>query len=524
MKKAYDAIVVGGGIGGLTSAAYMTKYGLSTLLVEKEEKLGGLVNTFWKNGYAFDGGIRAFENSGILFPMLKNLGIEIEFIKSPVSMGFVNNWIKLKSRDSLEDYKDQLKENFPNNKIDIDIIGHEIKKVMGYLDVIYGIDNPLFLDNMREAEYFFKTLLPWLLKYQINIRKSNKLDKPINDYLRKFTSNQALIDMITQHFFKNTPTNFALSYFGLYLDYSYPKGGTGVLVEEMGKYIRSNGGKILTDSKVEKIDNIKKEIETNDGQIFSYKKLVWAADNKALYRSIKGETKEGFKSQKKIVESSRGSDSIFSLYMGVNMPKEKVSSTVGVHGFFTPSTKGLSSLGDWKEHIKNNQLEEWIDAYLQRTTYEISIPVMRDSSLAPEGKTGIIISSLMDYGLVKYIAGRGDYERFKEFATDKICKIMDETLLPGLLDNIEFTIAATPLTIEKITGNSHGAITGWEFTDKMPSTNKFNKIKESIKTPMNDIYQCGQWSFSPAGLPVSILTGKLAADQVKKSLKGKFYG
>lgn len=108
MKKAYDAIVVGGGIGGLTSAAYMTKYGLSTLLVEKEEKLGGLVNTFWKNGYAFDGGIRAFENSGILFPMLKNLGIEIEFIKSPVSMGFVNNWIKLKSRDSLEDYKDQL--------------------------------------------------------------------------------------------------------------------------------------------------------------------------------------------------------------------------------------------------------------------------------------------------------------------------------------------------------------------------------------------------------------------------------
>lgn len=80
MKKAYDAIVVG----------------------------GGLVNTFCKNGYAFDGGIRAFENSGILFPMLKNLGIEIEFIKSPVSMGFVNNWIKLKSRDSLEDYKDQL--------------------------------------------------------------------------------------------------------------------------------------------------------------------------------------------------------------------------------------------------------------------------------------------------------------------------------------------------------------------------------------------------------------------------------
>ena len=83
MNKEYDAIVVGGGLAGLTSAAYLCRYGYRTLLLEKSHKTGGLVNTFWHQGYAFDAGIRAFENSGILFPMLKSLGLELEFGPNP---------------------------------------------------------------------------------------------------------------------------------------------------------------------------------------------------------------------------------------------------------------------------------------------------------------------------------------------------------------------------------------------------------------------------------------------------------
>ena len=104
--------------------------------------------------------------------------------------------------------------------------------------MFYGIDNPLFLENMRDHEYLTKTLLPWLIRYQLNIRKASRLNEPIHVYLRRFTDNPALIDMIVQHFFKDTPAFFALSYFGLYLDYCYPMGGTGTLAQKVTEYVQ----------------------------------------------------------------------------------------------------------------------------------------------------------------------------------------------------------------------------------------------------------------------------------------------
>ena len=231
MKKGYDAIIVGGGMAGLTAAAYLCREGYRTLLCERSSKIGGLVNTFWQDGFAFDAGLRAVENSGIVLPMLKSLGIEVEFAQNPVMIGIGEEQVRLRSRDSLAEYAAMLKTVFPDSAADIDAIITEIEKVMGYMDVLYGIENPLFLDNLKDPEYLRNTLLPWFLKYQVNIRKAERLNEPINTYLMRFTANRALIDLIAQHFFKNTPAFFALSYFGLYLDYSYPMGGTSVLAE-----------------------------------------------------------------------------------------------------------------------------------------------------------------------------------------------------------------------------------------------------------------------------------------------------
>ena len=92
--------------------------------------------------------------------------------------------------------------------------------------------------------------------------------------------------------------------------------------------------------------------------------------------------------------------------------------------------------------------------------------------------------------------------------------------MPDLGKKTLFSFASTPLTIERRTGSKQGAIVGWAFTNpRMPSENRFKTMGKSIRTPIPDVFQCGQWTFSPAGVPISVMTGKMAADAVIKALK-----
>lgn len=538
MTGAYDVIVVGAGIAGLTRAAYAAKAGYRTLLCEKSERPGGLVGSFVRQGFTFDAGIRAFENSGIVFPMLKQLGIELTFVKNPVVIGIEEAQMTLDGVNSLAAYAAMLGAKFPDNQADITAIIDEIRKVIGYMDVLYGIENPLFMDLTRDKDYLFKTLLPWLFKYQVNIRKAQQLNEPIAIYLHRFTQNQALIDVIIQHFFEKMPTFFALSYFGLYSDYCYPIGGTGRLVSALCDYIAAHQGELALGTEISQIDLNDREVITRDGRRFGYCELIWCGDMKALYRAVEDEQSEPLgqrvREQQQKIRQNSGGDSILTVYLGVDLAPSYFSTRCGPHCFYTPSKAGLSAieaepwqivLADPASSAADRQqaLKAWVLDYLALTTYEISCPALRDPALAPAGKTGVIVSTLMDYRLVKAIFEVGWYAAVKDLCAEQILTVLEDSLFPGLSGQVELCFCSTPLTIERRTGNSGGAITGWAFRDdatagKFPAVNIFRKIAKSTQTPLPHVFQAGQWTFSPSGLPVSILTGKLAADAVIKRL------
>jgi len=52
--KTYDVIVIGAGMGGLTAAALLAKKGFKTLLLEKEDQVGGYAVSFKRQGFLFD--------------------------------------------------------------------------------------------------------------------------------------------------------------------------------------------------------------------------------------------------------------------------------------------------------------------------------------------------------------------------------------------------------------------------------------------------------------------------------------
>jgi phytoene dehydrogenase-like protein len=83
-----------------------------------------------------------------------------------------------------------------------------------------------------------------------------------------------------------------------------------------------------------------------------------------------------------------------------------------------------------------------------------------------------------------------------------------------LKDKILERFSFTPLSIKNRIGSSEGAITGWSFQEPIPVINEMQKSARSVQTPLPSVFQAGQWTYSPAGVPMSILTGKLAADKI----------
>jgi phytoene dehydrogenase-like protein len=252
-ELSYDSIIVGGGIAGLTSAAYLSRSGQKVLLIEKNKELGGLVNSFKHNGFHFEAGVRALEDAGIIFPMLKELDIQLEVVKSHVSVGIENEIIDIETIDDLIKYRELLKKLFPESETEINAVLKTIKKIMKHMEILYGIENPVFKDLKHDRKFLFKQLLPWLPKFIFTVGKINRMNMPVEDYLKTIIKNPSLRDMISQHFFKNTPTFFALSYFSLYLDYFYPKGGVGMLAEAIKEKILELGGEIKTETSISEV-------------------------------------------------------------------------------------------------------------------------------------------------------------------------------------------------------------------------------------------------------------------------------
>ncbi len=527
--KKYDSIVVGGGIAGLTSTAYLARAGQKVLLIEKNKELGGLVNTFKRDGFQFEAGVRALEDAGIIFPMLKDLGIQLEVVKSYVSVGVENEIVHIKDISSLTDYKNLLIKLFPESKADIDELLKIIRKIMKHMDVLYGIENPVFKDLKRDRVFVFKKLLPWLPKFIFTIGKINRMNMPIEDYLKTIISNPSLVDVISQHFFKNTPAFFALSYFSLYLDYFYPVGGVGKLAEVLENKIKEFDGEIITQTEVANILAHKCIVKDDKSELYAYDKLIWAADLKTFYRitnteGLSHKTIEDFEKMKSKMMERRGGDSVFSLYLEVDEPLEHFREIAHGHFFYTPSKVGLGEthwnelnilLDDW-ENITKDALMLWLDKFTKLNTYEISIPGLKDPSLVPPGKTGMIVSLLAAYDLFEKVEKSGWYKEFKTELESRMIEVLANSIYPMLKTKVIGQFSFSPLSIKNRVGSSEGAITGWSFEKSIPVVHKMQYSDRSTLTPIQSIYQAGQWAFSPAGVPMSILTGKLAADRIIK--------
>ncbi len=523
--KTYDAIVVGGGMAGLTAATYLARAGRSTLLLEKNEKCGGLVNTFEKEGFLFEGGVRALIDAGIISPMLRELGIEMETVPSPVTVGVEDQFVHVEGQQALADYAAMLTRLYPESADQVERLIRIVRKVMKDMEILYAVENPAFRGLFEDRQYFFRHYLPWMFKFLRTLYAIGHMRGPVEPFLAARLANRSLRDIVAQHFFRGTPTFFALSYFYLYTDYFYPRGGVGQLADKVTHKARELGAEIRLNTRVTGVDVAQRIVTDEHGEQYRYTDLVWAADLKTLYRIAQTDglpeaVTAQIEAEKAKILPRRGADSVFTVYLGVDEPPETFRRISHGHFFYTPSRQGLGEihttelrrlLANW-EQTRREDVLAWLDRFTALNTYEISIPVLRDPNAAPPGKTGLIISLLFEYDLVKRVQEAGWYDAFKEAVADRMLRQLSTNLYPVLRDpnKMLFRLIATPLTIANAVGSSEGAIVGWSFEEEIPVTHSLLRINDTPKTALPHVVKAGQWAYSPTGVPTALLTGRLA--------------
>ena len=518
-----DIIVVGGGIAGLTAALSLAHKGKDVLLIEKNQRCGGLTNSFVRDGFRFEAGARALVNAGLVKPLLNEFDLDIEILPNPITLGIEDRLLRIDGEQSLQSYADVLKDLYPGSEDEVDRIIQAIHEIIQDMKVLYGVDNPLFAGKknvlLRAPAAVARTLRFIRTMYRIA-----RMDTPFEDYLDTLAENQSLKDIVGQHFFRRTPVFFALSYFALYGDYIYPKGGVGAFIQRLVEGIEARGGEIRCNTEIVRVDARSKTLEDSAGNEYRYNRMIWAGDLKALYamtseEGVAGGSLATFRTRKQAILAHKGAESVFSVFLAADLPPEFFRERAGGHVFYTPDRRGLGTvhtaelqalLQRW-DTVQKEDLYAWLERFCRYNTFEISIPVLRDPDAAPPGKTGIIISTLFDYTLTTRIRARDWYKEFKQRMEELFILTVSSSIYPDLKDKVLFSFSASPWTIRERVGSSEGSIVGWSFEGKVPVVTSMFNMGNSVRTAWPDVYAAGKWVYSPAGGPTAIMTGRIAA-------------
>ncbi|HKN08249.1 MAG TPA: NAD(P)/FAD-dependent oxidoreductase [Pseudomonadota bacterium] len=250
----WDAIVIGSGIGGLTTAALLSKHASKKVLVlERHYTAGGYTHSFNRPGYSWDVGVHYIgdlqDPASPLRAAFDNLtNGQLEWAPMPdVYDRFVMGGRIFDFPTGLERLRACLKDYFPSEAAAIDGYLAAVQSAQK-ASALYFAEKAIPRAAARLAGRFMRApFLRWAAQSTL-------------DVLHRFTRNQELIAVLTAQWgdYGLPPAQSSFGIHAIVASHyfngaSYPVGGAARIAERIAPLIERNGGKIAVSAEVEEI-------------------------------------------------------------------------------------------------------------------------------------------------------------------------------------------------------------------------------------------------------------------------------
>jgi all-trans-retinol 13,14-reductase len=507
---AYDGVVIGAGLGGLSAAAAFARQGYKVVVLEQHSVPGGYASAFSRpGGFTFDVslhsttvGIRnGVPNLIYGFPEIQ----DITFVphKTLYRAIYPDYDIRVPHMD-VPGYVKVLKTNFPDDAAAIDGIFADMK---GLSDDVGRLSNAAGQVDMSS----FPTKFPYLFK------NFNRSWGAMADDRIKNPKLKAVISGLWGYF-GLPPSRLSPFYYAMplmsYLEGGgfYPIGTSQKISDSLAGIVKKNGGEVKLNTKVEKIltrDHAAYGVRTADGAEYRGRAVVSNANAVDTFGKMMDE-KDFLKDLFTRMDRCSISFSTFLVWLGL---KKDLVRKVGLKESEIFYNTGYDLEGEYQAALAGGLPD---DPAFGLTVYDNLYP-----GASPKGKNtlNIIVTQGYDYWKkyeTDYFYGNKDaYTKEKMRLADILIDKVEKKFLPGLRKAIEIKEVATPLTNRRFTSNPRGAIYGWDQTVDNSGQRRFPQ-----KTPIKNLYLSGAWTFPGHGYGACIPSGLACFAAVMRDWKG----
>lgn len=458
-KDGYDVVVIGSGLGGLTSANRLAKAGHSVLLLEHHHQLGGLATWFKRKGHIFDISLHGFP-----FGMVKtcrkywNRAI-MDSIVQLNNIVFDNPQFSLTTSFDKQDF----------TRLLIDKFGVQESTVNDFFSTVVAMN--FYDDRTMTTRELFENFFPGrsdvhrLLMEPITYANGSNLNDPAITY-----------GIVFSNFMNKGVFTFS--------------GGTDKLIGMMVDEIEANGVTVCTRSKVDKIevDNGKVQgVQVGDRFIKAGSVVSNAGIVNTIY-DLAGEDAfpDEFLDQTSKVQVNNSSCQV---YMGIKEGEE------------------IEDVGDllFVSQAKDFSADEMLNMNTRSRTFSLYYPKTRPG----HDRYTIVASMNARYDDWATLSEQ-DYRSAKEKMIQRSVENL-EHYLPGVKEKIDWLEAATPKTFHRYTLHTKGSSFGTKFEGL--------DISRSIFKAVPGLFHVGSVGIIMSGWLGAINYGVIVANDVDAYLR-----